>query len=74
MLVNSKNIGKLKPGDGMSAEKSTIQERGQVLDKIQDEISQDCLKYGFYIGGYWQEPIADYQGDGVKREITLKDI
>lgn len=70
--VNS-NHG-LQPGDGMSAKKSTEDQRGAVLEKLQDEASIDCIKYGFYMGEHMPGPIVDYSGDCVKREITLKNL
>jgi len=65
---------KLNNYDGMSATKSTLHARGEVLDKIIDHDCPDCVKYGFYISPYWESPVPDYTGDGVQNEITLKNV
>lgn len=69
----SKTYG-LKPGDGMSVSASTEKERADVLEKLLEEPSSDCIKYGFYMGEHYTGPIPDYGNDCVKREITLKDL
>jgi hypothetical protein len=65
---------KLNYYDGMSANKSTPDERSKVLEKILDEVSPDCIKYGFYFSPVWDSPVADYNGDCIQNEITLKNV
>lgn len=60
---------KFKSGEGMSKKNTTEKQRADFLHKIQDEVSEDCVKYGFSIGYYFQEPIADYFGNAVEKEL-----
>lgn len=68
------NRKKLKPYDGMSAQNSTTESRSKVLEKILDEVSVDCIVFGFYISPVWETAVADYNNDCVKNEITLKNV
>jgi len=64
----------LNPGDGMSVSQSTEHERSKVLELLLEEPSEDCIKFGFYMGKHYPGPIADYKNDCVKKEITLNDL
>ena len=63
----------LNPGDGMSATKSTPEQRKTVLE-ILNEITDDRVKYGFYIGTISRSPVADYGGNNVKNEINENNL
>lgn len=74
MYIRNKSADKLKAGDGMSRDKSTPAGRAEVLDKLQEEVSSDCIEFGFYVGSYWHDVIPDYNGDCVKREISIETV
>ncbi len=60
----------LNSGDGMSVDKSTIQDRREALEMLQEHVSEDCVKYGFYIGKISGQPVADYGNCMVENEIN----
>lgn len=64
----------LQPHEGMSAAKSTIQQRAAFVAKFTEEPTGDCVQYGFYMGEFWEGLIPDYTGDKVKKEINLNDM
>lgn len=69
----------LNANDGMSFDKSHVEDRKKVLEKISEitgfnYVTNDNLKYGFYIGALSGRPVADYGANQVQNEITIKNL
>lgn len=64
----------IRKSDGMTVGNSSKEERREVIMKLEGEVSEDAVTYGFYIGELSGKVVADYSGEMCKREINFMEF